>query len=185
ATGLKDDSAYLTVSSTAPLYSKASESQLDRLHAIATPGGRDVQLTGWAQINRDSSEAVTSRLPLVLSVIAAITFLLLFLLTGSVVLPLKALLLNVLSLTAAFGAVVWIFQDGHLGAFGTTPTGRLDIAMPVMLFCMAFGLSMDYEVFLVARIREFRLASKSTNPPGDNDESVALGVAHTGRIITA
>src|SRR4029077_907600 len=108
------------VSSTAPLYSNASEAQLDRLHAIATPGGRDVQLTGGAQINRDSSEAVTPRLPLVLSVIAAITFVLLFLLTGSVVLPLKALLLNVLSLTATFGALVWIFQDGHLGAFGTT-----------------------------------------------------------------
>jgi RND superfamily putative drug exporter len=102
-----------------------------------------------------------------------------------VLLPVKTLALNVLSLTAAFGAVVWIFQDGHLGGFGTTPTGTLDIAMPVMLFCMAFGLSMDYEVFLVARIREFWLASKAANPTGDNDESVALGVAYTGRVITA
>jgi RND superfamily putative drug exporter len=136
-----------------------------------------------AQINRDSSKAVTSRLPLVLSLIAAITFVVLFLLTGSVVLPLKALLLNILSLSAAFGALVWIFQDGHWGAFGTTPTGTLMAAMPVLLFCVAFGLSMDYEVFLVSRIREYWLESRRSG--ADNDESVALGLAHTGRVVTA
>ena len=126
------------------------------------PAGRHVDITGTAQINRDSVHAITSRLPLVLGLIAAIMFVLLFLLTGSVVMPLKALVLNVLSLTAAFGAMVWIFQDGHLGAFGTTPTGTLVANMPVLLFCIAFGLSMDYEVFLVSRIREFWLASGRT-----------------------
>ena len=140
-------------------------------------------LTGIAQINRDSVDAITSRLPLVLAIIAVITFVLLFMLTGSVVLPVKAIILNVLSLTAAFGALVWIFQDGHLGALGTTPTGALDANMPVLLFCIAFGLSMDYEVFLVSRIREFWLASERTD--ADNDESVALGLAHTGRVVTA
>jgi RND superfamily putative drug exporter len=90
----------------------------------------------------------------VLTLIAAITFVLLFLLTGSVVLPLKALVLDALSLTAAFGAVVWIFQDGHLGALGTTATGTLVDTMPALLFCIAFGLAMDYEVMLVSRIRE-------------------------------
>jgi RND superfamily putative drug exporter len=99
------------------------------------------------------------------------------------VMPLKALLLNILSLTAAFGAMVWIFQDGHLGAFGTTPTGTLVANTPVLLFCIAFGLSMDYEIFLVSRIREFWLASGRTR--ADNDESVALGIARTGRVITA
>ncbi len=183
ATGIKDGSAFLTVGSTAPLFSQASETQLDRLHAVGTPGGKVVQMTGTAQINRDSSESVTSRLPAVLSVIAAITFVLLFLLTGSVVLPLKALLLNVLSLTAAFGALVWIFQDGHLGALGTTPTGTLVAHMPVLLFCIAFGLSMDYEVFLVSRIREYWLDSGRTR--ADADEAVALGVARTGRVVTA
>ena len=113
ATGVTDDSAFFTVGSNAPLFSPASETQLDRLHAVSTPAGHPVQLTGIAQVNRDSSEAVTSRLPLVLGVIAAITFVLLFLLTGSVILPLKALVLNILSLSAAFGALVWIFQDGH------------------------------------------------------------------------
>jgi putative drug exporter of the RND superfamily len=183
ATGIKDGSAFLTVGSTAPLFSQASETQLDRLHAVGTPGGEVVQMTGTAQINRDSSESVTSRLPAVLSVIAAITFVLLFLLTGSVVLPLKALLLNVLSLTAAFGALVWIFQDGHLGALGTTPTGTLVAHMPVLLFCIALGLSMDYEVFLVSRIREYWLESGRTR--ADADEAVALGVARTGRVVTA
>jgi putative drug exporter of the RND superfamily len=183
ATEIKDGSAFLTVDSTARLFSPASETQLGRLHAVAGPGGRDVQMGGTAQTNRDSSEAITSRLPTVLSVIAAITFVLLFLLTGSVVLPLKALLLNLLSLTATFGALVWIFQDGHLGAFGTTATGTLTANMPVLLFCIAFGLSMDYEVFLVSRIREYWLGSGRT--PADNSESVALGLARTGRVVTA
>jgi RND superfamily putative drug exporter len=183
AAAIKDGSAFLTVSSTAPLFSEASETQLDRLHAVAGPGGQHVQMTGIAQINRDSCEAITSRLPTVLAVIAAITFVLLFLLTGSVIMPLKALLLNILSLSATFGALVWIFQEGHLGAFGTTPTGTLVATVPVLLFCIAFGLSMDYEVFLVARIREYWLTSG--RPRADNDESVALGLARTGRVVTA
>ena len=112
ATGLEDGSAFLTVGSDAPLFSDASETQLDRLHAVSRPDGQRCELTGVAQINRDSVEAITDRLPLCSRSIAAITFVLLFLLTGSVVLPLKALVLNVLSLTAAFGALVWIFQDG-------------------------------------------------------------------------
>jgi putative drug exporter of the RND superfamily len=99
----------------------------------------------------------------------------------------------VLSLTAAFGALVWIFQDGHLGAMGTTPSGTLVANIPVLLFCVAFGLSMDYEVFLVSRIREYWLTSVAARPAtansrtkrGDNDESVALGLARTGRVVTA
>jgi len=174
-----DGSAFLTIGSSAPLFSDASESQVDAVHAVRGPDGRLVQLAGVAQISHDSVQAVTDRLPWVLAVIAVITLGLLFLLTGSVVLPVKAVVLNVLSLTAAFGALVWIFQDGHLGALGTTATGTLASNMPVLLFCIAFGLSMDYEVFLVARIREFWLVEQ------DNDESVALGLAHTGRVITA
>ena len=179
--GQTQGSAFLTVDSTAPLFSDRSEAQLDRLHAVPTPGGKEVDFTGTAQINRDSVDAIASRLPLVLGLIAGIMFVLLFLLTGSVVMPLKALVLNVLSLTAAFGAMVWIFQDGHLGAFGTTPSGILVANIPVLLFCIAFGLSMDYEVFLVSRIREFWLASGAA----DNDESVARGIARTGRVVTA
>jgi putative drug exporter of the RND superfamily len=183
ATGEAQGSAFLTVASTAPLFSDKSGAQLDRLHAVAGPGGRQIEMAGSAQINRDSVDSITSRLPLVLGLIAVIMFGLLFLLTGSAVLPLKALVLSVVSLTAAFGAMVWIFQDGHLGALGTTSTGTLVANIPVLLFCIAFGLSMDYEVFLVSRIREFWLASGRTR--ADNDESIALGLARTGRVITA
>jgi uncharacterized membrane protein YdfJ with MMPL/SSD domain len=193
-TGVSQGSAFLTVDSTAPLFSDTSQTQLDRLHAVPGPAGRPVELTGIAQTNRDGVDAITSRLPAVLGLIAVITFGLLFLVTGSIVLPLKALVLNMLSLTAAFGALVWIFQDGQLGALGTTSTGTLVVNTPVLLFCIAFGLSMDYEVFLVSRIREYWLTSGTAGPAtsgrrvrtrADNDESVALGLAGTGRVITA
>ena len=183
AAGTGAGAAFLTVGSTTALFTEASQRQLDALRALPGPGGREVAITGIAQVNRDSVAAIEQRLPVVLGVIAAITLVLLFVLTGSVVLPIKALILNMLSLTAAFGALVWIFQEGHLGAFGTTPTGALVANMPVLLFCIAFGLSMDYEVFIIARIREFWLASGRTR--ADNDESVALGLAHTGRVVTA
>jgi RND superfamily putative drug exporter len=192
-TGMAGGSAFFTVASNAPLFSQASVDQLDQLHQVSGPAGRSVEMGGLAQINRDSVHGITTRLPLVLGLIAVITFALLFLLTGSVVLPLKALVCNVLSLTAAFGALVWIFQDGHLGALWTTPSGTLVANIPVLLFCVAFGLSMDYEVFLVSRIREYWLASVAARPAkadkkairADNDESVALGLARTGRVVTA
>lgn len=199
-TGLADGSAFLTVDTTAPLYSAASNTQLDRLHGVTGPAGRSTEMTGLAQINRDSVDAITARLPSVFLLIAVITFALLFLLTGSAVLPLQALVCNVLSLTAAFGAMVWIFQDGHLDALGTTPNGTLNANIPVLLFCIAFGLAMDYEVFLVSRIHEYWLASApalaSPTAPADegrpirararaaNDESTALGIAGIGRVVT-
>ncbi|WP_099023748.1 MMPL family transporter [Mycolicibacterium palauense] len=183
AAGIDRTGAFLTVSTDAPLFSEASTHQLEQLHATAAPPGATIRLAGVAQANHDSVHAITARVPLVLGVIAAITLVLLFLLTGSVVLPVKAVLLNILSLTAAFGALVWVFQDGHLGALGAPVTGTLEVNLPVLLFCIAFGLSMDYEVFLISRIREFWLASERTAQ--DNTRSVALGVAHTGRVITA
>ena len=139
---------------------------------------------GLAQVTEDNAAAISSRLPLVLFVIGVISFVLLFRLTGRLVLPIKAIVLNMLSLTATFGALVWIFQDGALGAFGTTATGSLVAQVPVLLFCVAFGLSMDYEVFLIARIREYWLSSgRRTN--SDNDDAIAMGLARTGRIVTA
>lgn len=180
---IKDGSAFVTVTSTAPLFSDASARQLQRLDAVPVPAGKPVQLAGVAQSNRDSVQAITARLPLVLMIIGSITLVVMFLLTGSVVLPVKAVLMNVMSLTAAFGALVWVFQEGHLHALGTAVTGTLEVDIPVLLFCIAFGVSMDYEVFLISRIREYWLASD--RGPGANDESVALGVAHTGKVITA
>ena len=182
-TGVARGSAFLTVRSAAPLFSDSSKTQLDRLREVTGPDGRAVLMSGGAQVSRDTVDAVTSRLPWVIALIAITTFVLLFLLTGSAVLPLKAMVLNVLSLSAAFGALVWIFQDGHFGALGTTSTGTLEATLPVLLLGIAFGLSMDYEVFLLSRIREYWQASARTR--ADNDESVALGLARTGRVITA
>ncbi|SKT67590.1 MmpL family membrane protein [Mycobacteroides abscessus subsp. abscessus] len=142
-----------------------------------------VKIGGGAQLDRDAVDGIVHKLPLVLAIIAVVTFVLLFLLTGSVILPIKALVLNVLSLTATFGALIWIFQEGHLGGFGTEVTGTIVATMPMLLFCIAFGLSMDYEVFLISRIREYWMASGRTR--ADNDEAVALGVARTGRVVTA
>jgi RND superfamily putative drug exporter len=181
-TGMKDGRAYLTVHSTAAL-SSTSDAQLRRLHNMVGPAGKAVQITGLAQISHDTAASISARLPLVLAVIATITFVLLFALTGSIVIPVKALVLNVLSLTATFGALVWIFQDGHLNGLGTTTSGTLVASIPILLFCIAFGLSMDYEVFLISRIREQWLASAQTGK--DNDECVAVGLACTGRVVTA
>jgi RND superfamily putative drug exporter len=181
--GIEGGSALLTVHSTAPLYSEASARQLDGLRAVTVPAGTTVQFGGAAAGNRDHVRAIISRVPLVLGIIAGITLALLFLMTGSVVLPIKAVVVNILSLTAAYGALVWIFQAGHLGALGASVTGMLEVDMPVLLFCIAFGLSMDYEVFLLSRIREYWLNSDHTQAA--NTESVALGIAHTGRVITA
>jgi putative drug exporter of the RND superfamily len=136
-------------------------------------GGRSAELF-------DSKASLFGRLPLALLWIALATFILLFLMFGSVVVPLKALVINVLSLSATFGAMVWIFQDGHLsGLLDFTPTGNLAATMPILMFCVAFGLSMDYEVFLLSRIKEEHDRS------GDNTASVALGLERTGRIVTA
>jgi RND superfamily putative drug exporter len=108
------------------------------------------------------------------------TFVLLFLMTGSVVLPVKAIVMNVLSLGATFGVLVAVFQDGHFAsALGFDAPGSLDLVMPVIVFVFAFGLSMDYEVFLLARIRE------AWEECGDNDRAVAVGLQRCGRIITS
>lgn len=128
----------------------------------------------------DNRQVIGDRLPVAIGLIMLCTFGLVFLLTGSVVVPIKALFLNLLSLTATFGVMVWIFQDGHLaGLFGFTPSGYLDNAVPVLMFCTAFGLSMDYELFLVARIHEEFLKT------GDNDLAIIEGIKKTGAVFTS
>jgi RND superfamily putative drug exporter len=128
----------------------------------------------------DAKAAIASRLPLALAVMALTTAVLLFAAFGSLLMPVKAIILNLLSLTATFGAMVWIFQDGHLsGLLGFTATGQLDVTMPMLMFCVAFGLSMDYEVFLLSRIKE------EYDRTGDNAHAVATGLARTGGLITA
>ena len=128
----------------------------------------------------DTKAAIGAHLPYALGIIAVVTFVLLFLVFGSVLVPLKAIVLNLLSLTATFGAMVWIFQQGHgAGLLGFTADGTLDTSMPILMFCIAFGLSMDYEVFLLSRIKE------EYDRTVDNTHAVATGLERTGRIVTA
>jgi RND superfamily putative drug exporter len=144
------------------------------------PAPFPIQVGGSSAQFTDTKTALFSRLPTAFGLIAAVTFCLLFLFTASVLIPLKGLVLNVLSLTATFGAMVWVFQDGHLsGLLDFTPTGMLDTNMPILMFCVVFGLSMDYEVFLLSRIKEHYDAT------GNNDEAIAAGIQHTGRLITS
>ncbi|MGW4633445.1 MMPL family transporter [Nocardia sp. NPDC004415] len=174
--------AYLSVGTRLDPYSDAGTAQLDALRAVEAPS--QALLTGPAALNQDSVTAITGKLPLAGALIAVTTLILLFLFTGSVVLPVKALALNMLSLAATFGAMVWIFQEGNLaGLLGFTATGTLNLAMPILMFSLAFGASMDYEVFLLSRIREEWLAGPKTT--AGNTEAVAMGVARTGRIFTA
>jgi RND superfamily putative drug exporter len=144
------------------------------------PAGVSVLVGGPSADLLDTKAALFDKLPLALAIVGGVIFVLLFLSFGSVLVPIKALILNLLSLTATFGAMVWIFQDGNLSGFlGFTPTGLLDTTTPILMFCVAFGLSMDYEVFLLSRIKE------EYDQTGDNTHSVAVGLARTGRIVTA
>ena len=138
------------------------------------------QVAGMSARLVDAKDAIFGRVPLAAAIIGLITFVVLFLMFGSVLVPVKAVVLNLLSLSATFGAMVWIFQDGHLsGVLGFTPVGYIDTTTPILMFCIAFGLSMDYEVFLLSRIKEEHDRS------GDNEHSVAVGLEKTGRIVTA
>jgi RND superfamily putative drug exporter len=151
---------------------------VERIRGLQRPV--PVGVTGSAAFLVDYRDSLLARLPWALGLIGLATFVLLFLMTGSVVVPAKAIVMNVLSLGASFGALVWVFQDGHLsGLFGFDPPGMVDITVPVLIFVFAFGLSMDYEVFLLSRIKE------AWDQTGDNDRAVALGLQRTGRIVTS
>jgi putative drug exporter of the RND superfamily len=171
------DAVRLAVVPSIEMVSPSGESLVREVRAIDTP--LRVAVGGQAAELVDTKSSIAARLPLALAMIAIATAVLLFLLSGSVLVPVKALVLNALSLTATFGAMVWIFQDGHLsGLLGFTATGTLDTTTPILMFCIAFGLSMDYEVFMLSRIKE------EHDRTGDNDEAVAVGVERTGRIVT-
>jgi putative drug exporter of the RND superfamily len=164
--------------------SSSGEVMVKKIRALTksqfTDVDADVKVGGPSAELVDSKESLFRRLPWAGGIIAVVTFVLLFLMFGGLLVPLKALLLNLLSLSATFGAMVWIFQDGHLaGILDFTPTGSLAATIPVLMFCIAFGLSMDYEVFLLSRIKE------EHDRTGDNERSVAMGLEKTGRIVTA
>ena len=159
--------------------SPAGQSLVEAVRAVPAPAG--TRVGGVAALYTDSQQGITSRLAVVLPWIAVTTLVILFLFTGSVLLPLKAIALNVASLGATLGVLVWVFQEGHLRGLmgGFTVTGALDTSMVVLIAITAFALSMDYEVFLLSRIKEEHDAGLETT------EAVALGLQRSGRIITA
>jgi putative drug exporter of the RND superfamily len=173
-----DGATYLSV---IPSVEPVSEAGEDLVHDIRDADAPwDVLVTGQSASLIDTNQSLFNRLPWALGLVAAITAVLLFMMFGSVVIPAKAIVLNVLSLTATFGAMVWIFQEGHLsGVLDFTATGSLNAAVPILMFCVAFGLSMDYEVMLLSRIKE------EHDNGSDSVRSVALGLERTGRIVTA
>jgi RND superfamily putative drug exporter len=160
--------------------SPGAQQLVDAVRTVAVPAP-GVVVGGVAAEYADTQSGITSRLPIVLAWIAVTTLVVLFLFTGSAVLPLKAIALNVVSLGATLGVLVWVFQDGHLkglvGNFRTT--GTVDTSMIVLIAILAFALSMDYEVFLLSRIKEQHDAGSDTR------EAVVLGLQRSGRIITA
>jgi putative drug exporter of the RND superfamily len=171
------DGTWLSVVPSVEPSSAAGEDLVAAVRDLPAPLG--AQVAGPSARLVDTKASLFGHLPAAAAVIALVTLVLLFLMTGSVVIPLKALVLNLLSLTAVYGAMVYVFQDGHLaGLLGFTPTGTIDTSMPVLLFCIAFGLSMDYEVFLLSRIKE------EHDRTGDTVAAVAVGLERTGRIVT-
>jgi RND superfamily putative drug exporter len=176
---LAHGAAHLTVVPSVDAVSTAGQDLVGTVRAVPHPG-YPAYTTGLSARLVDDEAAIGRGLPWALTIVALATVALVFLLTGSVLIPLQAVLLNALSLTAMLGAVVWVFQDGHLsGLLGFTATGTIETSLPVLMCCVAFGLSMDYGVFLLSRIKE------EHDRTGDHEGAIATGVRRTGGVITA
>jgi RND superfamily putative drug exporter len=149
------------------------------VRALPPPDGATTLMTGMPASRVDIVQMILSRLPWMGLAVLLVSFVVMFFAFGSVVLPLKSAVFNLLSLSASFGAIKLIFQDGWLsGLLAFDPIGAVDINFPVLIVAIAFGLAMDYEVFLLSRIRE------AWDRTGDVEESIAVGLQNTGRIIT-
>ena len=161
-----------------PAQGEQAQTLVAELRDVTAPF--ETMVTGDVAELVDLKASLRARLPWALTIVALATIVLLFLMTGSVVVPIKAVAMNVLSLGATFGVLVWVFQEGHLaGILGFDAVGALDATMPLVVFLFAFGLSMDYEVFLLARIKE------AWDDSDDNDVAIATGLDRSGRIITS
>ncbi|MER5321482.1 MMPL family transporter [Streptosporangium roseum] len=172
------EGTWLSVVPSAELMEADPVRLVEQVRAVPAPFG--VLVGGYPAELADYRASVVDRLPLLLAAMFAVTFVILFLMTGSVLIPLKATVLNLLSLSVMFGALVWVYQDGNLsGLLGFTPTGSLDPSIPILMFCIAYGLSMDYEVFVLSRIRE------EYGRTGDTPSAVAAGLQRSAPLITA
>jgi trehalose monomycolate/heme transporter len=179
-TGVHGDTARIDMGYAPDPVSAQARRIVQNVRAVAPPAGSTRYIGGETAQTVDELSSMAATLPWMALWMAAATFVLLFLAFGSVVLPVKAIVMNLLSLSATFGVVVWIFQEGHLsGLLGFTPAGNIDPQMPILMLAIIFGLSMDYEVFLLSRIRE------RYDVTGDNTEAVASGLQRTGGVITS
>ena len=179
-TGVRGDTARIDLRYAPDPLSAPARHIVQRVRGIASPAGARVYVGGQSAQLVDELSNLSATAPWMAMVMAAATFVLLFLAFGSVVLPVKAIVMNLLSLSATFGVVVWIFQEGHLsGLLQFAPTGTVDPTMPILMLAIIFGLSTDYEVFLLSRIRE------RYDMMGNNAEAVASGLQRTGGVITS
>lgn len=179
-TAAKGSSSVLTVGFEGTSAGQTARDVVTGIRSLPAPEGAQVLVSGRTADLVDLLDSLAARLPWMALLVAASTFVLLFLAFGSLVLPLKAIVMSMVSIGASFGAVVWVFQDGHLaGLLGFTPTGDLEATQLILMLAIIFGLSTDYEVFLLSRVRE------EWDRTGDNRASVANGLQRTGRIITS
>lgn len=178
---VNDKTTLIDVNYKGSLDASATQQLVDQIRQLAKPEGVSVQVGGGPAVLHDLLQTLGRYIPYGLIALALTLFVLLFMLSRSVVIPLQAIVLSTLSLGAAFGALVWMFQDGHwVRAFNLTPTGSIDATMPVLIFAVAFGLSVDYSVFLYSRIRE-----EYDRNGHDNQAAVLTGLQKTGSIITS
>jgi RND superfamily putative drug exporter len=162
-----------------PFNADQSKETVERVRELELPGG-EVQVAGATADFVDFQDSLVRHAPVALAIVIGSTLVILFLMTGSVVLPVKSLIMNFLNLSAVFGLLVLIFQDGRFeGLLDFSSPGAIEQTMPILLFAVAFGLSTDYAVFLLSRIKEARDLGAS------DSESVAIGLERTGRIVTA
>ncbi|MEW1996629.1 MMPL family transporter [Streptomyces coelicoflavus] len=159
--------------------SDEAEALVADVRAVTAPEGTEPLVGGTDAELVDAKDSISGQLPLAIALVVLTTFILLFLFTGSIVQPLRALALNVVSLGATLGVMTWIFQDGNLSSLLGFTAQPMEVSMTVLMFCIAFGLSMDYEVFVTSRIKELHDQGE------DNESAVANGLGHTGRIVSA
>jgi uncharacterized membrane protein YdfJ with MMPL/SSD domain len=178
--GIHGDIARIDLTYSPGPYTPQARTIAENVRDVAAPSGATAYTGGQTAALTDELSSLGQTLPWMALAVVLATFLLMFLAFGSLVLPVQAIVMNVLSLGAMFGVVTWIFQDGHLsGLLGFTPNGTISPTIPILMFAIMFGLSMDYQVFLLSRIRE------SYDITGDNTAAIASGVQRTGGMITS
>jgi trehalose monomycolate/heme transporter len=179
-TGVRGDVARVDMGYAPAPNSPQAESLVREIRQVAAPANATVSVGGQSAQLVDTLSSLSHTLPYMILGVTLATFVMLFLAFGSVVLPLKAIVMNLLSLSVMYGVLVWVFQEGHLsGVLHFTPNGTINPTTPILMFAIMFGLSMDYEVFLLSRIREHYVAT------GNNTEAIATGLQRTGGIITS